>query len=576
MMRKKVAILVCLSMLCGTCFSACAPEAQADKSAKRAVVSIASVLNDLQTGGLGGLVTVNGITHGSSEEGFSFADEQKSDVVVDGYCCALADGFSGSEYYVEGVLDTTDISYEMGVGIVGLLVAHGGSAEKTLLQDTKMVVSLHEQNLIVSYGTGYKTSDTVSFTNWTQFFSEEELKTLDRSAMKLGVLRAADNDFAFFVNDRYVGGRKYNDFTTLAGTPYGDCGVGVMGAADADGISETVKNVRYTQNEGTMSAITAKLPKEKSMDLYLIAGQSNAAGSSKWTKDVMMSISDKTVYGNACVWYKGNPGSNVWTLAKAGQGSSVALMGAEVGMSAVLQDSVETTQTGERYVYDAAAGRYAGIIKRSVGGTSLFNNTEGLNAVEGNWYPPTNAEKNGYDYSEGSLTGGLYRKLVADTIAAVKDLKEMGFDRVNIKGMFWMQGEADRANYHTYRYVFQNFVSDLRRDLGEGITPMSGQDFSNMPIFVGEISATFDQADAVTVSYNMNFIQMQNELPSLIDHLVVLPTKDFALTALSEDGQHVVLGSDHYHFNQKDMYEIGTIVGASMVGYPSNGAAKTL
>ena len=67
-----------------------------------------------------------------------------------------------------------------------------------VLQDTKMVVSLHEQNLIVSYGTGYKTSDTVSFTNWTQFFSEEELKTLDRSAMKLGVLRLENNDFSFF------------------------------------------------------------------------------------------------------------------------------------------------------------------------------------------------------------------------------------------------------------------------------------------------------------------------------------------------------------------------------------------
>jgi hypothetical protein len=288
----------------------------------------------------------------------------------------------------------------------------------------------------------------------------------------------------------------------------------------------------------------------------------------------MMSISDKTVYGNASVWYKGNPGSSVWTLAKAGQGSSAALMGAEVGMSAVLQDSIEATENGERYVYDAAAGRYAGILKRSVGGTSLFNNTEGLNAIEGNWYPPTNAHRNGYDYSEGSLTGGLYRKLVADTIAAVAELKEMGFDRVNIKGMFWMQGEADRGKYNVYRYVFQNFVSDLRKDLGAGITPLSGQDFSTMPIFVGEISATFDKADETTVKFNMTFIQMQQELPSLIEHLVVLPTKDFALTALDENGEQVVLGSDHYHFNQRDMYEIGKMVGASMVGYTPDGEAK--
>ena len=140
-MRKKVAILVCLSMLCGTCFSACAPQEQSNQSAKRAVVSIANTLKGLAEGGIGGSVTVDGITHFSSEEGFSVTDEQKSDVVINGYCCALADGFSGSEYYVEGVLDTTDISYEMGVGMVGLLVAHGGSAEKTMLQDTKMVVS---------------------------------------------------------------------------------------------------------------------------------------------------------------------------------------------------------------------------------------------------------------------------------------------------------------------------------------------------------------------------------------------------------------------------------------------------
>ncbi|MBO4939807.1 MAG: hypothetical protein J6D30_02100 [Clostridia bacterium] len=563
-MKKQLAMLLASSIIFGVGLTACAPQ---DKSAKRTVITVQKELASLENGGLGGGVEIDGITYTSSAQGYALTGEKSETVTFDGYGYAFADGVMGTEYYVEGEFDTTEISYEPGKGIVGLLVVHGGNETQTLARDKKMIVALHEQNVLVFQNVGWSTAGTALFTNWTQFFTDEELQTLDRTSVKLGVLRSENNEFSFFVNDRYVGGRSYDSEKTLSGESYGKSGIGVAAVADVNGILESVSNFKYTQNEGTMSAIKRKLPKEKSMDLYLIAGQSNAAGSSKWYKEVMMPISDKTVYGNACVWYKGNPGSDIWTLARAGQGSSESLMGAEVGMSTVLQNYIEKTGDRESYAYDAAAGRYAGILKRAVGGTSLFNNTTGLNALQGNWYPPTNAHKNGYDYSETSLTGGLYRKFVADTVAAVAELKAMGFSKINVKGVFWMQGEADRANYHTYQYVFQNFVNDLRGEFNEKITPMNGQDFSKMPIFVGEISETFDSAVSTMLDFNLRFIQMQRKLPTLIKHVVVLDTHGFALNALDEDGNNIVVGSDKYHWEQTDMYEIGKIVGDAMVSY---------
>jgi hypothetical protein len=130
-----------------------------------------------------------------------------------------------------------------------------------------------------------------------------------------------------------------------------------------------------------------------------------------------------------------------------------------------------------------------------------------------------------------------------------------------------MQGEADRGNYHTYQYVFQNFVHDLRVEFGEKITPINGQDFSKMPFFVGEISETFENARVMTVEHNLRFIQMQRNLPKLIKHVVVLDTHGFVLNALDEGGNNVVVGSDTYHWSQTDMYEIGKIVGGAMASY---------
>ena len=88
-----------------------------------------------------------------------------------------------------------------------------------------------------------------------------------------------------------------------------------------------------------------------------------------------------------------------------------------------------------------------------------------------------------------------------------------------------------------------------------------------MPIFVGEISETFDSAVSTMLDFNLRFIQMQRKLPTLIKHVVVLDTHGFALNALDEEGNNVVVGSDKYHWEQTDMYEIGKIVGDAMVSY---------
>ena len=58
----------------------------------------------------------------------------------------------------------------------------------------------------------------------------------------------------------------------------------------------------------------------------------------------------------------------------------------------------------------------------------------------------------------------------------------MGYGDINIKGVFWMQGETDKNAPDEYKAAFKCFADDLRRNLGEAV----GADLSKLAIMVGE------------------------------------------------------------------------------------------
>ena len=104
----------------------------------------------------------------------------------------------------------------------------------------------------------------------------------------------------------------------------------------------------------------------------------------------------------------------------------------------------------------------------------------------------------------GNFSGELFdsfMQMVADQIAVYTSL---GYS-VNVAGLYWMQGEADLANSATYAAALQKFIEDVRTELSS----ITGTDLSAMPVVVGEVATftgTTGNADRVAVKNAQNTV----------------------------------------------------------------------
>ena len=188
----------------------------------------------------------------------------------------------------------------------------------------------------------------------------------------------------------------------------------------------------------------------KAMDIYLIAGQSNAAGYSDH-KGTLSEEYDSMMYaGQIDCPINGNTGINdhldtFSTKVVPGLGRP-GRIGPEYGMASSLSS-----------LY--SVGRQAMIFKTAAGGTSLSNATNHSNSTYGNWYPPSKRTPT----DRNVATGVLYDRFVANFETVHAKLVADGY-RPRVVGMVWMQGENDRytANYDE---LITALISDLRKDL---------------------------------------------------------------------------------------------------------------
>lgn len=312
---------------------------------------------------------------------------------------------------------------------------------------------------------------------------------------------------------------------------------------------------------------------ENILDIYLIAGQSNAAGHTKVRNaSALYEVAPELQTGYSHVLYAGNArrdnGSEAidnykdWAPARIGLGinrDEWIHIGPEAGIAAALSE-----------YYNEESGRYAGIIKMAHGGTGLLNNTGGSNRF-GNWMPPSYAEYLGIPWENEPITGVLYRELLSTVERYVTDLESTGvsFTGVRIRGLYWMQGCNNRNVPDEYRLAFIMFAEDLREDMAELMQQRFGDDCgaADMPIFVGTISETFSLQNADTHrTVNRPFIRMQKELPNAVENCYVVDNSQYAIGRWDEiSNSLVVLGSDAAHWNQDDMLQIGINAGEMML-----------
>lgn len=262
------------------------------------------------------------------------------------------------------------------------------------------------------------------------------------------------------------------------------------------------------------------------IDFYLVAGQSNAAGSSAFT-EAMKEINPAYKNGYEYILYSGSSNRTVrlGVPTKLGFGSGDYSFGPEMGMADAMSQ-----------FYNEETGRYAAIIKYAYGGTRLYDNLSGSDAVEGSWCPPSWLAVN--KPLDEVRSGGLFRAFVNHIESCVADYEAMGFD-VNIQSVYWMQGESD-INAHAkdglYDDIFKVWISDLRNSVCD---IMNDDTYQSLPIIVGEISEYFNSSsDEAYHRKNLEFVQMQREVIGSWDNVYVIPQGNVPTVDYDNDNAH--------------------------------------
>lgn len=294
---------------------------------------------------------------------------------------------------------------------------------------------------------------------------------------------------------------------------------------------------------------------QRQADVYILAGQSNAAGFSNLSQEMpgrgssyreyLTDVDVRNGSGYTDVYYYGatevraDAAMPVITLrsAQIGQGASGNYIGPELGIANVLSDS---------YTDDNPAV----IFKFAVGGTYLcdFEGTAQQTKDFGNWSSPSMTEwatEQGLRLHENN--GRLYERLLDVVKTGFAALRAQGYTP-SVKGYAWMQGEADAVNTTLsgrYESNLEMFINDLRVDVAEFA---GDEDAALRPFVIGKICPSGSYGGYISVVR-----AAEDAVAQKMQYVYTIDTQDLRITA--EDG--TLLGSDAYHFNAADMYELG-------------------
>jgi hypothetical protein len=233
------------------------------------------------------------------------------------------------------------------------------------------------------------------------------------------------------------------------------------------------------------------------IDIYLIAGQSNAAGYTKVEASDKADLIDyDSRYGTGFnnVLYYGctnvNVGASLPAMSiqstKIGLGNGADYIGPELGMA-------------EFFELDKGIQNKVGIIKYASGASSIYDDyTSSSNKVRGNWYSPSVAKAiSGGAVGDPNISGNCYRVFLDVVEQGLEADKTAGYTPV-IKGIAWMQGEAEcqSAEYSAkYDILLNALISDLRSGLAErakktGVLA-SDANYDNLSVVVAKIPSKY-------------------------------------------------------------------------------------
>lgn len=292
----------------------------------------------------------------------------------------------------------------------------------------------------------------------------------------------------------------------------------------------------------------------KPIDMYLIAGQSNAAGYS--SKGNLNESFENVRYAGSVDYslvmgYGTNESvasfEDFKTSVTAGLGRSTNHIGPEYGMAKTLNDVYGEEK--QAFIFKSAAG---GTALRNVG---ALGGTDG-SSMYGNWYPRS-LWADGYvpGKTASDVTGAQYYRFVENFKTVYAELKANGYSPV-IRGMAWMQGCDDLGYATEYESLLKTLIADIRSDLSE----ITGNDLSSMPFAIGKIATSF-------VSWNNPKVPAMNEVQQRVaDTLVNVATVETS-DLIIVNQYNETIGTDIYHFNTNDAVTLGQRFASALLKY---------
>ena len=293
---------------------------------------------------------------------------------------------------------------------------------------------------------------------------------------------------------------------------------------------------------------------KKPIDIYLLAGQSNAAGYSPIQNNQTETFDNVTYAGMTDVTligssysrgtdYLSSPNKYVHGV-RGGLGYDSTHIGPEYGMAKAINDDYEDKEVM--------------ILKTAAGGTTLADVNSNLSGVFGNWYPrslwPNGYEPNIVTASKDNKATGILYKLFVENIKTVYNQLVADNYEPTFVGVAWAQGESDAdlgANgISKYGETLEVFINDLRQDIAELTGDEWYEDY--LPFAIMKIATSY-------VSYNrqanLQLINQQNNVAHKMENVETVETSDL-LIKLS-DGSRNVGVEDDWHFNFNDMTTLG-------------------
>lgn len=287
---------------------------------------------------------------------------------------------------------------------------------------------------------------------------------------------------------------------------------------------------------GNSGVLEAKAVENEILNVYLIAGQSNAVGLSKTDSITDAEKLAEYTAGYSNVLYRGRGDSvnitNYTTTVTTGLGSTAAHVGTEVGIAEVISKN--------------DPDRKSLIIKRAVGGTYLVDEKTVTDQNGGNWCPPSMRSET--PLSE--LTGVLYDQFVDLVEESVEYYQAEGYT-VHLKGTFWMQGEAE-TDSSARAQQYETHLTALINDLREDFEPIFDNYAPSAPFVIGKIAPTFNGGNG----YVDEVRAAQNRVAVSLSRVYTVETDDYVIvdptTQLPADGCY-----DRYHFCGDDIVALG-------------------